>query len=141
MGSFFWIGIWFTCAWIAAVNFKLLARVLGLLLMMISLALLACALFAVYDEGTKHSSSIALGVATLTALFAGLVLVFLGRGKIDRIPRREGVIIVGVGWMTSGVIGAIPFVLADPGLNPSAAFFESVSGFTTTGSTVINEPR
>ena len=68
-----------------------------------SLALFACALFAVFDSGARDSCSHALGLATLTALLTGLVLVYLGRGKIDRIPRREGVIIVGVGWMASGI--------------------------------------
>ena len=106
--------------------------------MMESLALLACALFSILDHGVEHSASVALGtVTTMTALLVGLVLVFLGRGRIERIPRREGVIIVGVGWLASGLIGSIPYMLAEPGLNPSAAFFESVSGFTTTGSTVI----
>ena len=118
-------------------NFKLLARVLGLLLMMESLALLACTLFAVYESGWEHSSSTALGAGTGFALLLGLILVFVGRGKYDRIPRREGVLIVGVGWMASGLIGAIPFMLAEPGLSFSGAFFESISGFTTTGSTVI----
>lgn len=105
--------------------------------MMESLALLGCALFSVFDSGAEDSASVALGAATATALMLGFVLVFVGRGKYDRIPRREGVLIVGVGWMTSGLIGAIPFMIAEPGLNPAAAFFESVSGFTTTGSTVI----
>lgn len=128
----------------AAVNFKLLAKVLGLLLVMESLALLACTLFSVFDSGpisseAQDSASFALGTATATALLLGFVLVFIGRGKYDRIPRREGVLIVGVGWMSSGVIGSIPFLLAEPGLNPAAAFFESVSGFTTTGSTVIGD--
>lgn len=45
--------------------------------------------------------------------------------------------IVGLGWVLSGVFGAIPFVLGEPRLPPSAALFESVSGYTTTGSTVI----
>ena len=102
-----------------------------------SFALLACALFAVFDAGAGDSSSVALGAATLSAFLLGLLLVFIGRGKYERIPRREGVIIVGVGWMTSGLIGAIPFLLAEPRLSPAAAFFESVSGLTTTGSTVI----
>ena len=118
-------------------NFKLLAKVLGLLLMMESLALLACALFAGFDSGIGDSSFIALGTATLTALLVGMALVFLGRGRYERIPRREGVLIVGVGWLSSGVIGAIPFVIAEPGLTIAGAFFESVSGLTTTGSTVI----
>ncbi len=122
-----------------SVNFKLLAKVLGLLLMMESLALMSCTLFSVLDSGANDSASIALGATTVFALLLGIVLVILGRGRYDRIPRREGVIIVGVGWMTSGFIGAIPFMLAEPGLNPSAAFFESVSGFTTTGSTVIGD--
>ncbi|MDQ8189655.1 TrkH family potassium uptake protein [Roseibacillus persicicus] len=110
---------------------------LGLLLMMESLALLVCFLFAVFDVGIGDSSSFALGTATSTALLFGLLLVFFGRGKYDRIPRREGVLIVGVGWLASGVIGSIPFLLAEPGLTVAGAFFESVSGLTTTGSTVI----
>ncbi len=105
--------------------------------MLESLALLVCGLFAVYDGGWRDSASIALGFGCLTALSLGLLLVFLGRGKYERIPRREGVLIVGAGWMSCGLIGAIPFVLSEPGLNPSAAFFESMSGLTTTGSTVI----
>lgn len=120
-------------------NFRLFARVLGLLVMLESLALLACGIFAVYDSGLWDSSSVALGSATLTALAVGGSLVFVGRGKFDRIPRREGVLIVGAGWLVSGAIGAVPFVIAQPGLSPSQAFFESVSGLTTTGSTVIND--
>ncbi|MBK1835280.1 TrkH family potassium uptake protein [Roseibacillus ishigakijimensis] len=120
-------------------NFKLLARVLGLLLMMESLALLACTLFSFFEAGWESSASRALATATLTALCLGLLLVLVGRGKYERIPRREGVLIVGAGWMTSTLIGSIPFVLSEPGLSPAAAFFESASGLTTTGSTVISD--
>lgn len=120
-------------------NFRLFARVLGLLLMLESLALLACGLFGVFDAGVGDSATRALGYATFTALLVGLFLVYIGRGKFDRIPRREGVLIVGAGWLCSGVIGAIPYLFSEPGLSASGAFFESLSGLTTTGSTVITD--
>lgn len=121
------------------VNFRLFARVLGLLVILESLALLACGIFAVVDGGIMDSASVALGSATFTALVVGGTLVIVGRGKFDRIPRREGVLIVGAGWLVSGAIGAVPFMIAEPGLSPGSAFFESLSGLTTTGSTVIND--
>jgi len=119
-------------------NFRLLAKVLGLLLTLESVAMVACGVFANFDPNDE------LGVAVLPLMIAGgitflagIVLIIIGWGKFERIPRREGVMIVGLGWVLSGVFGAIPFVMAEPGLPPSAALFESVSGFTTTGSTVI----
>ena len=135
--SIFGVGIEADSRLNIGVNFRLFSRVLGLLLMLESLALFACALFGGFDAGMGDSATIALGVAALSALLSGATLAFLGRGKYDRIPRREAVLIVGAGWLLSGVIGSVPFILSDPGLPVGAAFFESVSGLTTTGSTVI----
>jgi trk system potassium uptake protein len=121
-------------------NFRILAKVLGLLLLLLSVSMGGCALFAKLDsvEGDQEAM-IALFTASGVTLLAGGILVLSGLGKIERIPRREGVMIVGLGWLLSALFGALPFVLCSPGLTWGGAFFESASGFTTTGSTVIGD--
>lgn len=54
--------------------------------------------------------------------------------------RREGLAVVGLSWLVAGVVGALPFVFGNVGLGFVDAFFESVSGFTTTGSTILDGP-
>ena len=119
-------------------NYRILAKVQGLLLMLLAAAMLSCALFARLDvvEGDHEAMFALLTAAGITAM-AALILVFVGLGKIDRIPRREGVVIVGLGWVLSTLFGALPFVFCPPYLEYSGAVFEAASGFTTTGSTVI----
>ncbi len=119
-------------------NFRILAKILGLLLLLQSVAMLFCLLFTHLDHGAaaKSAAEALLISAGLTAI-AGILLVLMGMGKVQKIPRREGVVIVGLGWILSGIFGAIPYMLCEPRLAPAAAIFESVSGFTTTGSTVM----
>jgi trk system potassium uptake protein TrkH len=119
-------------------NFRLLAKVLGLLLTLESVAMAACGVFAHFDPvSVREEAALPLMAGAGITFLVGIILIVIGWGRFDRIPRREGVMIVGLGWVLSGIFGAIPFVLAEPGLAPSAALFESVSGYTTTGSTVI----
>ncbi len=70
----------------------------------------------------------------------GLVLVFTSRRPdIDFIAQREGMAIVALGWVSIGLFGALPFYLDGAFASFTDAFFESVSGFTTTGSTVLTD--
>lgn len=119
-------------------NFRILSKVLGLLLMLLSFSMLVCGLFAQLDgvQAEGQAVSALLTSAGVTAV-AAVILMVAGIGKIERIPRREGVAIVGLGWILSTVFGALPFVLCPPHLHWSEAIFESASGFTTTGATVI----
>lgn len=121
-------------------NFRLLAKMLGLLLTLESLAMVVCGCFAILDPVESDVSAVSpLMTAGVVTLIAGVLLIISGLGKYDRIPRREGVVIVGLGWLLCAGFGAIPFVLSEPGLTLEAALFESVSGFTTTGATVIDD--
>ncbi|MGB6221867.1 TrkH family potassium uptake protein [Haloferula sp.] len=121
-------------------NFRILAKVLGLLLLLLSVSMGVCGLFARFDiVAGDHEAMVALFISSGLTMLAGGLLVVCGLGKIDRIPRREGVMIVGLGWLLSALFGALPFVLCTPGLSWGSAFFESASGFTTTGSTVIGD--
>ena len=122
-------------------NYRLLAKMLGLLLSLESVAMSACGLYGLFADGAGEVPENEIGhplfIAAALTFVAGVLLVIFGMGRYERIPRREGVVIVGMGWVLCPVFGAIPYILAQPGLHLTAALFESVSGFTTTGSTVI----
>lgn len=121
-------------------NFKILAKVLGLLLLLLSVTMSMCAVFAKFDPlCTELDATLALFTSAGVTFLAGAILILTGLGKFDRIPRREGVMIVGLGWVLSTIFGALPYMLCDPHLDWSEALFESASGFTTTGSTVISD--
>ena len=74
------------------------------------------------------------------AVLGGIFLVFgRKRPKNTRIYGKEGFVIVGLAWILWSLFGALPFYIT--GCIPSYidAFFETVSGFTTTGSTILQE--
>ncbi|MEA3435156.1 MAG: potassium transporter TrkG, partial [Thermodesulfobacteriota bacterium] len=70
-------------------------------------------------------------------VLAGLIFHILFRSaKTESISQREGMAIVAIGWTAVGLFGALPFYIGN-GLSFVDAFFESVSGFTTTGSSIL----
>jgi trk system potassium uptake protein TrkH len=78
-------------------------------------------------------------VAGATTLVCGMALQLLTSGR-DRIGAREGYLVVALTWVLIAVFGALPYLLAEPQLSrPVDALFESMSGFSTTGSTVLTD--
>ena len=63
-------------------------------------------------------------------------MVILTRGRID-LSRRDGFGIVTLGWVSASVFGALPYILTGTISDPVAAVFETMSGFTTTGASVL----
>jgi len=71
-------------------------------------------------------------------LIAGFILYkFFGGVKTEHLSQREGMAIVAIGWTAVGIFGALPFYLGNVFNTFIDAFFESVSGFTTTGASVL----
>ncbi len=71
-------------------------------------------------------------------LLVGLGLWGFGRRAVDHtIYHKEALFIVGVSWLLLGVFGGLPYLLDGAFTNPADAYFETISGFTTTGSTVL----
>jgi trk system potassium uptake protein TrkH len=120
-------------------NYRLLSRLLGLLLWLLGVAQLACLAFAWWDSG-RHpagASVEALAISVAVAMGVGTVLILLGRGSGQEILRKEAIAMVGLSWLVCAGFGALPYLLSEPHLGPMEAWFESMSGFTTTGATVI----
>ena len=80
-----------------------------------------------------------LGLSAAIVSVLGLTAFLYGKRFVsERISRREALLAVSLIWIAAGVSGAIPFMLG-AGMPPHDAFFESVSGLTTTGATVITD--
>jgi trk system potassium uptake protein TrkH len=122
------------------VNYRLLSRVFGTLLFIMAGAMavgLAVAMFERQEAGRAARAAFLAGGVFTAAV--GAFLFRTGRGGGNEVLRREAIVAVGGGWLLCAVFGAVPYVLAEPRLGPAQAFFESASGFTTTGSTVFGD--
>ena len=110
-------------------------KVLGLLLMLFSLTMLPpVGVSYFFADGTAES------FLTALVLLLGLgTLIWLPVAKRrDELKLRDGFLVVALFWSVLGLAGALPFILAaEPHLTITDAAFESISGLTTTGATVI----
>ncbi len=91
-----------------------------------------------FELFTMDPSLMPLTKAMVITLVTGLIMVGIFRHeKTEIMSQREGMAIVAVGWTAIGLFGALPFYYSDPDFLFVDAFFESVSGFTTTGSSIL----
>ena len=80
-------------------------------------------------------------VASVVGATAGLALERVGRGAGPVVGTREGYLVVALTWLLAAALGAIPYLLSsDPELSrPMDAYFEAMSGFTTTGASILTD--
>ena len=110
-------------------------RILGVLLMMFSSAMLVPLIMALAaGDDTIAGFTSALGITFLSGLF----MWFPTRNSRHELRIRDGFLITSLFWTVLGLFGSLPFGLTDSlHLSPTEAIFESISGLTTTGATVI----
>ncbi|MFN3580199.1 MAG: TrkH family potassium uptake protein [Pseudomonas sp.] len=116
-------------------QFLQIQRILGILLMLFSTSMLpAVAVGYFYGEQARE----AFMVGFLITLIAGLVVWLPARKQRSELRTRDGYLIVVLFWLVLGLFGAIPLYLLEmPDLTVADSVFESFSGLTTTGATVI----
>ena len=116
-------------------RFSIIQRILGLLLMVASIIMLPPLLLALwFDEG---SDAVFLS-AMLGVLIAGVLFWLPVRHHRRELRVRDGFVIVTRLWVVLALVGAVTFALSDqPHMSFTDAIFESMSGLTTTGATVI----
>lgn len=86
-----------------------------------------------------ESCAVAFIISVLIALVPGLALTLLCRGAQKDIFIREGLAIVALSWVCISAVGALPFVISGEIPSYIDAFFETVSGFTTTGASILTD--
>ncbi len=114
-------------------RFHLVIHILGFLLLFLAVAMLLPIPFAIYYGGGDYPSFIV--TAVLTFIIGIISYRFT---KLDREVRsREGFAIVTLGWILFSLLGCLPFVLSGHISSFTDAYFETMSGFTTTGATIL----
>ena len=114
-------------------NFKPVFHVIAWLLGVVGLLMGLCGWVSfLYGE----SSIWALGLSAAGTIAVAAVLWTLTRNDRE-LSRRDGLGVVAFGWLFAGIAGAVPYVLSGVISSPLAALFETVSGLTTTGASVI----
>ena len=117
-------------------NFKIIVHFLGLLILCNGgFMLLSSIISAVYKDGFT-SKLILSGI--IVVLF-GVITMLVTKNHRKEMNKREGYIVVTFGWIIMALSGTIPYVMT--GVIPSftSAFFETMSGYTTTGATILND--
>lgn len=117
------------------INWKLIAKIMGLLLFieagLMGLCQVVCWL---YGEGVR-----AFVPPIVTALILGVLGVLVGRNAGKKMGRKDGYMVVSITWVVFTAIGMLPFLGDRHVPDVASAFFETMSGFTSTGATIIDD--
>lgn len=117
-------------------NKKMVFHIIGRIIQVESvLLLLPLAVSLIYKEKCWLSFLITIGIA----FAAGTLLTLGSRVKSKVIYAKEGFITVALAWVLMSAVGALPFVLSGEISSYIDAFFETVSGFTTTGASILTD--
>ncbi|MCR4602534.1 MAG: TrkH family potassium uptake protein [Prevotella sp.] len=118
------------------INFQMILRILGQLMVVeagfMALPLMVCIF-------NKESDWMTFAVVMTLTLATGIALNFLSRPQSKILKRRDGMLLASVAWVVFSIFGMLPYLFCSTPLNIHEAFFEAMSGFTTTGATVIRD--
>ena len=118
------------------INWKLISKILGSLLFLEALFMALClAMSAIYSEPDLLVFVIS---ACITGAGASLFRYF-GHDAENTLSRRDAYVVVTLTWVVFSVFGMLPFLIQGSPLSLTDAFFETMSGFTTTGATIIDD--
>ncbi|NOQ92753.1 MAG: TrkH family potassium uptake protein [Flavobacteriaceae bacterium] len=117
-------------------NIKIIFQMMGILLIFNGGFMLFSAIVSWYYKDGALSGILFAGIITITI---GILLQFFTKGFKKQIKKREGYLIVTLGWVTMSLSGAMPYLFTGAIPSFTNAFFETMSGYTTTGASILND--
>lgn len=116
-------------------NYRIIFRMIGkLLLVEAALLILPLIVSFIYEDNLYWSYLIPMGCLLVIGLILGNLKL-----KHKDFFAKEGLVIVGLSWIVLSLFGCLPFIISESIPNFVDAYFETISGFTTTGATIIKE--
>ena len=97
--------------------------------------LLAAFVSGLYEDG----ATLDITMAAIVTLLVGVMAMFYTRGHRKEVQRKEGYIIVTFGWLIMSISGVLPYIFSGTIPDITNAFFETISGYTTTGASILND--
>ncbi len=129
------------------INTGIIVRIIGILLIIEGIFMLTALPFSYYFGGEdiftlrlfdgKHDFWPLMISGLATIVIGAIIYYFTKEAQKDSIGKREGYIIVSLAWIVISLFGALPYLLSGAISGYTDAFFETISGFTTTGATIL----
>jgi len=118
------------------INIQELVRIIGFLILVEAMFMLVPFAYSLIND-CSEVKAFAISISVNVAV--GLSIVLAVKPRVKDIGKRDGMLLTALVWVIFSAFGMLPFILSDIHLNAAEAFFESMSGFTTTGASVIDD--
>ena len=118
------------------INFKTIIRIIGILLLLETVMFLVCSSVSFYY---RESDMLDFWKAGGITAGVGLLLAALGKGGERQLTRRDGYVLVSFAWVAFSLFGMLPFYIGGYIPDIANAFFETMSGFSSTGATILDD--
>lgn len=118
------------------VNFRIISKIIGSLLFIEAFFMVICCAIAFYYS---EDDTMAFLTSTLMTFGSGCVFLFMGHESENTLNRRDAYLVVTLTWVIFSFFGMFPFLISGYIPNITDAFFETMSGFSTTGATILDD--
>ncbi|WP_422090543.1 TrkH family potassium uptake protein [Tenacibaculum ovolyticum] len=119
-----------------SLNLKLIYRFLGITAILNGLFMWLSLPFSFYYDEPSKWGILSAGIITIAI---GLILYFFNKPDNKKIQKKEGYLIVTLGWLILSITGMLPYLLSGSIPSTTNAFFETISGYSTTGSSILTD--
>ncbi len=118
------------------INWKIIWKILGQLLGLEAVLMALCCVMALwYGEDDAQAFAVSVGIT----LVVGHLLHYIGKDSSNSMSRRDSFLVVALVWLVFSLFGSIPFLWSGYLTKLTDAYFETMSGFTTTGASLIDD--
>jgi trk system potassium uptake protein TrkH len=121
---------------VGSLNLKIIYRFLGLTAVLNGTFMFVAVPFSLYHNEEAYTGILTAGIITV---FIGILLYFFNKPKHTNIHKKEGYLIVTLGWLTLSFTGMLPYLFSGAIPSITDAFFETLSGYSTTGSSILTD--
>ena len=118
------------------VNYKIISKIIGSLLFIEAFFMSWCLGISFIFNEDDHMAFL---ISIVLTMAAGFLFLLFGNRSDNSLSRRDAYIVVTAVWMIFSIFGMLPFLIHGSITNICDAFFETISGFTTTGASIIDD--
>ena len=118
------------------INWKMIYKIMGFLLFIEAGFLTLCTLLSVFYEEPDLSAFI---ISTAITIVTGIPLSYAGKNAERKLSRKDGYVVVTFAWILFSLFGMLPYYISGYIPNLTNAFFETMSGFSTTGASILDD--
>lgn len=118
------------------VNLKIIYKIIGTLLFIEATMMASCMGMSIY---LGEDDSLAFIISVILTILGGIGFKYLGRDSENSLGRREAYLLVTLTWIIFSLFGSFPFMISGYITDFTNAYFETISGFTTTGCSILDD--